>query len=78
MVPSLAPYAAPEWIFTDEIEDTQKVMTDNAGKAVVSVTPAESGSYVVIAEGTDQHANVIRSETYLWVAGPEARGMAAA
>ncbi|MDF1515537.1 MAG: MG2 domain-containing protein, partial [Anaerolineae bacterium] len=71
MVPATEPYASPEWIYTDEIEETQRVVTDQAGKAVVPVTPSQSGSYVVIAESTDQGGNVIRSETYLWVAGAE-------
>jgi uncharacterized protein YfaS (alpha-2-macroglobulin family) len=71
MIPATEAFASPEWIYTDEIEDNLTVTTDAAGKAVVTVTPSESGSYVVIAESTDQYGNVIRSETYLWVSGKE-------
>lgn len=70
-IPATEPYTSPKWEYTDEIEETLTVTTDNAGKAVASVTPSESGSYVVIAESADQQGNPVRSETYLWVAGKE-------
>jgi len=71
MIPAREPYASPTWVHTDTVESTLSVTTDVAGRAEVPVTPAQSGSYVVIVESADAD-HMIQSETYLWVAGDAA------
>ncbi|MBN1178948.1 MAG: Ig-like domain-containing protein, partial [Anaerolineae bacterium] len=71
-VPSKEPYRSATWTYTDEIVETLTVATDAAGKAEIALTPPRSGPYVVLAESQDSAEKTVRSETYLWVSGPEA------
>jgi len=72
-IPSTKPYGSSfTWTYTDEIVDTLTVTTDDAGKAEITLTPPRSGPYVVLAESQDSAGKTVRSETYLWVSGPEA------
>lgn len=70
-VPAKELFRSGAWTHTDEIVDTFTVTTDGAGKAEIAVTPPRSGPYVVLAEGQDSAGKTVRSETYLWVSGPE-------
>ena len=71
-VPAKEPYQSPTWTYTDDIVDTLTVTTDDAGQAEIALTPPRSGPYVVLAESQDSDGQTVRSETYLWVSGPEA------
>ncbi len=71
MVPATEPFASPTWNYTDTVVSTVEVATDGSGAAEVELTPPSSGSYVVVVEGADG-PRTVRSETHLWVAGPQA------
>ncbi len=71
-VPAKELFRSGAWTHTDEIVDTFTVTTDGEGKAEIAVTPPRSGPYVVLAESQDSSGKTVRSETYLWVSGPEA------
>jgi uncharacterized protein YfaS (alpha-2-macroglobulin family) len=71
-IPAKEPFSNPTWTHTDEIVDTLTVTTDAEGKAEIALTPPRSGPYVVLAEGQDSAGKTVRSETFLWVSGPEA------
>jgi len=71
-VPAKQPYESPTWTYTDSVVDTFTVTTGAAGQAEIALTPPRSGPYVVLAESLDKDGNTARSETYLWVSGPEA------
>lgn len=71
-VPAKQPYQSPTWTHTDTVVDTLTVSTDAAGQAEIALTPPRSGPYVVLAESQDSSGKTVRSETYLWVSGPEA------
>ncbi len=73
-IPAKEPYGSPTWTHTDSVVDTLTVTTDAAGKAEIALTPPRSGPYVVLAESQDSSGKTVRSETYLWVSGPEAAG----
>ncbi len=66
------PFSQPTWAFEDTPVSTLTVATDAGGEAVARLTPPRSGAYVVKAESTDSAGNIIRSETSLWVSGPQA------
>ncbi|MFP3895303.1 MAG: Ig-like domain-containing protein [Anaerolineales bacterium] len=59
--------------WTNETRDTpvvtRTVTTDIEGKALVSFTPPEGGTYKVLASGLDEYKNEVRSTLYLWVSG---------
>lgn len=69
--PSDEPFAGATWLYTDTMVSTLSVTTDQDGEAEAVVTPPKSGPYVVKAEATDADGNLVRSETFLWVSGPE-------
>jgi len=69
--PSDRPFVGPTWLYTDTVVSTLNVTTDQAGEAEAVVTPPTGGPYVVKAETTDADGNAVRSETFLWVSGPE-------
>ena len=71
-VRSSQPFSAPTWAFEDTDVGAAMVSTDALGRAVARLTPPTSGSYVVKAESWDSEGNAIRSETWLWVSGPQA------
>lgn len=73
-VRSTRPFSGPTWTFEDTDVSTVTVSTDAMGKAVARFTPPTSGSYIVKAESRDREGHVIRSETWLWVSGPQAAG----
>jgi uncharacterized protein YfaS (alpha-2-macroglobulin family) len=50
---------------------TKTVTTDSNGQALVSFTPAEGGTYRVVATGLDARENEVRSATYMWVSGAQ-------
>ena len=70
-VPSPRPFAEPTWIYTDTVISTFNVTTDARGAAEIVVTPSRGGSYVLIAEASDAERHPVRTETLLWVSGPE-------
>ncbi len=70
-VPAKEAYRSGTWTYTDEIVETLTVTTDAEGKAEITLTPPRSGPYVVLAESQDSAGKTVRSETYLWVSGPE-------
>ncbi len=70
-IPAKEPYRSGTWTYTDESVETLVVATDAAGKAESVLTPPRSGPYVVLAESQDAAGKTVRSETYLWVSGPE-------
>jgi uncharacterized protein YfaS (alpha-2-macroglobulin family) len=47
----------------------QSVTTDAQGEATFSFTPAEAGSYRVVAQSRDAGGNTVRSSLFVWVAG---------
>lgn len=66
------PLAEVTWGYTDTVASKLTVTTDAEGAAVASLTPPRSGSYVVLASAADADGHLVRSETTLWVSGPEA------
>ncbi len=48
---------------------TSTVETDDEGLGQVSFTPEEGGTYKIIATGTDEAGNEVRSSTFTWVSG---------
>lgn len=56
-----------ERIFTDTLITTDSTVTDDNGRATLSFTPSEGGSYTVVAIGQDGQGNAIRSRSYFWV-----------
>ncbi len=71
-IPAKEAYRGGTWTHTDDIVSTFTVTTDAAGKAEIALTPPRSGPYVILAESQDDAGKTVRSETYLWVSGPEA------
>ncbi|MGC9468635.1 MAG: Ig-like domain-containing protein [Anaerolineae bacterium] len=69
--PSPEPYSTGTWTHDDTPVETLSVETDLQGRSTVEVTPPTSGSYVVLAKGGDEEGNIVRSEAYLWVSGPQ-------
>ena len=61
------------YYWTSKVEDTPvlttTLTTDDEGKAVLVFTPDKGGAYKVLAVGTDERGNEVRSSTYLWVSG---------
>ncbi len=59
--------------WTNRIEDTPvfstTTQTDAHGRAQVSFTPEEGGTYKVLASGVDEHGNEVRSAAFMWVSG---------
>jgi hypothetical protein len=64
-------YEGPTWAYTDTVVGPPvTIETDAQGDAVATVTPPDSGMYVVIAEAEDEEGNPVRAEGSLWVGGP--------
>jgi len=61
------------WTFKSEdtLVGTQKVTTDDKGKAVASFVPEKGGTYRIRAVGADQRGNQVSSSTYMWVSSSE-------
>lgn len=53
--------------FTDTVESTAVVTTDAEGKASVEFTPEQGGTYTLLARGTDEAGNEVRSRAFVWV-----------
>ncbi|MFN8471946.1 MAG: Ig-like domain-containing protein [Anaerolineae bacterium] len=64
-----------QFYLTSVFSDTQvanlSATTDAQGKASVTYTPPQAGSYRIVAEGKDGAGNTVRSATYQWIAGTE-------
>ncbi|MFN8482775.1 MAG: Ig-like domain-containing protein [Anaerolineae bacterium] len=58
-------------VYTDTRVVSLNTTTDGQGKASVTYTPPQAGSYRIVAEGKDSAGNTARSATYQWVAGTE-------
>ncbi|MBN1486274.1 MAG: Ig-like domain-containing protein [Anaerolineae bacterium] len=71
-IPPTEPFEAPTWVYTDTVISGVPVTTDSQGDAVAVVSPAHSGSYIILAESTDVDGNPVAAEIPLWVTGPEA------
>lgn len=70
--PATQPFGEPTWVTTDTVVSTFNVTTGADGSAAVVVTAPKGGAYVLIAEAVDAAAaHPVRSETLLWVSGPE-------
>lgn len=74
--PAPQPYGGVTWTYTDTVVSTFEVQTGADGAAEIVVTAPKGGPYVLIAEALDPalpapEAQPVRSETYLWVSGPE-------
>jgi hypothetical protein len=65
------PFSPPRWTYTDTVVSTLNVTTDGDGGAEAVVTPSKGGSYVLLAETTDEDGRPVRAEVALWVSGPE-------
>jgi len=60
-----------EWEVEEKPVYTATVTTDTEGKAELTFTPPEGGSYRVVAIGRDERENEVRSSTFLWVSSRE-------
>ncbi|MDX9953934.1 MAG: alpha-2-macroglobulin family protein [Anaerolineae bacterium] len=72
--PAPQSYGGATWTYTDTVISTFEVQTGVDGAAEIVVTAPKGGAYVLIAEALDAsapQAPLVRSETYLWVSGPE-------
>lgn len=69
--PSTAPFVDVTWGYTDTVISTFNVTTAADGAAAIVVTPPKGGAYVLIAEALDAERLRVRTETMLWVSGPE-------
>ncbi len=58
-------------VYTDTQVANLSATTDAGGKASITYTPPQAGSYRIVAEGKDNAGNTVRSATYQWVAGTE-------
>ncbi len=70
-VPATEPFRGPTWLYTDTVISTLNVTTDGDGQAEAVVTPPNGGPYVVKAESMDAEGNLVSSDVFLWVSGPE-------
>ncbi|HKZ87386.1 MAG TPA: Ig-like domain-containing protein [Anaerolineae bacterium] len=61
------------WEYTtqDTLVATATVTTDDKGEAVFTFTPADPGSYHIVAEAVDNGGRTVRASTFLWVYGRE-------
>lgn len=57
------------WTTEDKPVFTTTTTTGGDGQASASFVPSKSGTYKVLATGTDSRGNEIRSSTYIWVWG---------
>ncbi len=57
--------------YTDTLVEQQSATTDAQGRASVSFTPKEGGSYRIGAEGRDDAGHTIKSSAFTWVAGDD-------
>ncbi|MGC9398263.1 MAG: Ig-like domain-containing protein [Anaerolineae bacterium] len=70
-IPASKPFAETTWAYTDTVVSTLRVTTGDDGRAEAVVTPPTASPYVVKATAVDAEGNPVRSETSLWVSGPE-------
>ncbi len=61
------------YLWQNEVRETpvysETIRTDASGLGELSWTPAEGGTYKVLASTRDQQGNEVRSTLYLWVSG---------
>jgi len=60
------------WIYTDTRVSSVNATTNAEGRAVATVSPPHSGTYVVMADAQDADGRPIHTEIMLWVSGDEA------
>jgi alpha-2-macroglobulin len=60
-----------EWEEKRTLIYSQTVTTDSQGQARITFTPAEGGSYRVVATGSDTRQHTIESSIFLWVSGSQ-------
>lgn len=60
-----------EWQEQRALVAQQTLTTDATGAAIIAFTPAEGGSYRVVATARDSGGREVRSSLFLWVAGDE-------
>ena len=58
-----------EWSETRVPVSRQSITTNAQGEATVAFTPAEAGSYRVVAQSRDDGGRSVRSAIFVWVAG---------
>ncbi len=58
-----------EWSEQRTSVDRQTVTTDAQAQATMAFTPAEGGSYRVVASARDAGGNTVRSSLFMWIAG---------
>ena len=58
--------------FTDTLVETRDATTDAQGRAAISFTPREGGSYRVGAEGRDDGGHTIKASAFTWAYGGDA------
>ena len=66
------PAAPLTWGYTDTVVSTVSVTTDSEGRAVATLVPPRSGTYIVAADALDADDRPVHTELMLWVSGAEA------
>ena len=46
------------------------ITTDANGKGTITFTPKQGGAYKIYASAKDLRGNLIKSSTFIWIAGP--------
>ena len=57
--------------FTDTLVETQAATTDAQGRASITFTPQEGGSYRIGAEGRDDGGHIVKASAFTWAIGGE-------
>lgn len=58
-----------EWTEQRTLVERQRVTTDGQAQATLTFTPAEGGSYRVVASARDAAGNTVRAAQFVWIAG---------
>ncbi|MEI7770278.1 MAG: alpha-2-macroglobulin family protein, partial [Chloroflexales bacterium] len=58
--------------YTDTLQQTIPAKTDDKGRASVSFTPRQAGSYRIAATGRDDGGRTVTSSAFTWAAGGDA------
>ncbi|MBX0328109.1 Ig-like domain-containing protein, partial [Oscillochloris sp. ZM17-4] len=58
--------------YTDTLQQTIPATTDAQGRAQISFTPREAGSYRIGATGKDDGGRTVQSSAFVWAAGGDA------
>ncbi len=57
--------------YSDTLIETRSTTTDERGRATITFTPDESGSYRIRASGEDASGNVVSASAFTWAYGGE-------